>query len=151
MKGNMENENLRVVEINGVKVEIDLRTAKRVDNFRVGDPVKILVKSYSSYSSHLGMIVGFDEFKSLPTLIVAYIDADKWSDTPLKFHYINAKTEDVEICPHTANDIGVQRSDIINQFEKMILKKEEEIREIKMKRDYFNTMFGKYFETPKFL
>ena len=32
----MSEENKRVVEINGIKMEIDLRYAKRIDTFKVG-------------------------------------------------------------------------------------------------------------------
>ena len=41
----MSDEQKRIVEIGGVKIEVDLRTAKRVDSYRVGDPVKVLTKS----------------------------------------------------------------------------------------------------------
>lgn len=34
----------RIIEIDGVKIEVDLRTAKRIDTYRVGDNVKILNK-----------------------------------------------------------------------------------------------------------
>lgn len=41
-----------IIEINGVKLEIDLRHAKRIDNLRVGDTVKVLRKRYDdSYES----------------------------------------------------------------------------------------------------
>lgn len=40
-------EERRIVEINGVKIEVDMRTAKRVDSFRVGDNVKVLDKDYN--------------------------------------------------------------------------------------------------------
>ena len=35
-------EEKRIVEIDGVKIEVDLRTAKRIDTFAVGDNVKVL-------------------------------------------------------------------------------------------------------------
>ena len=40
-------EEKRIVEIDGVKIEVDLRTAKRIDTFRVGDNVKVLCKEYN--------------------------------------------------------------------------------------------------------
>ena len=40
-------EEKRIVEIDGVKIEVDLRTAKRVDSYKVGDNVKILEKEKS--------------------------------------------------------------------------------------------------------
>ena len=44
-----------IIEINGLKLEIDLRSAKRIDSFRVGDNVKILRKDYNSYKSCYGV------------------------------------------------------------------------------------------------
>ena len=44
----MEN-NKKIVEIDGIKLEIDMRTAKRIDQFKVGDKVKILVKKYDTF------------------------------------------------------------------------------------------------------
>ena len=43
----MSEDNKRIVEIDGVKIEVDLRKAKRVDSFQVGDNVKILEKKYN--------------------------------------------------------------------------------------------------------
>jgi len=57
----MENEK-RIIEINGIKMEVDLRTAKRIDTFKVGDPVKILDCTYSTPQIYAGVIVGFAEF-----------------------------------------------------------------------------------------
>lgn len=143
----MENEFKRIVEINGLKIEVDLRTAKRVDQFKVGDAVKILQKKYGdSYESYFGMIIGFDEFKSLPTIIVAYLEPSSW-EIPLKFVYITSASKDVEICAHDANDLGLQKADIVQQFRNQINKREMEIAEIKRKESYFINMFGKYFPT----
>ena len=33
----------QIIEINGVKLEVDLSTAKRIDEFRVGDTVKVFI------------------------------------------------------------------------------------------------------------
>lgn len=141
----MENTK-RIIEVNGIKLEVDLRHAKRIDEFKVGSAVKVLVKEYSSYKSHFGMIVGFDEFKALPTIIVAYIDPGAWSSDPLKLVYINEKTENVEICAQDQNDVCVEKGDILDQFDRQMLKKKEEIRDIEVKKKYFIDMFGRFFE-----
>ena len=66
-----------IIEINGVKMEIDLRQATVVENFKVGDKVKVLIKTYNdSFQSHVGTIVGFDAFKERPTIILAYLAND---------------------------------------------------------------------------
>jgi len=136
----------RIVEINGVKVEVDLRTAKRVDEFKVGDPVKVLVKKYSdSYESHVGVIVGFDEFKKLPTLTVAYVE-QSYSEVKLIFKGINAKSEDIEIAPLQPYDATFDLSKAIATFDNDIYKKEKELEEIKRKKAWFTENYGTYFK-----
>ena len=90
------------------------------------------------------MIVAFDEFKSLPTIVVAYLEPS-YSESPLKFEYLNSKSEDVEICGTDTNDIGVDKGDIIEGFTREITKKEVELKTLKDKLYYFEKMFGKYF------
>lgn len=70
-------ESKRIVEIKGIKMEVDYRegTAVKVDSFRVGSKVKLLTKGYSDYTVRPGVIVGFDEFKSLPTIKVLVVNA----------------------------------------------------------------------------
>jgi hypothetical protein len=132
----------RVIEINGVKVEIDLRTAKRVDEFRVGDKVKLLRKSYSGYESHYGVLIGFDGFKTLPTMIVAYLTYDD-----IKFEYINEATKDAEICHMNDDDfLNINATDIIMKLEGKIKKFHEEINQAQAKIDYLIGNMGKIFK-----
>lgn len=135
----------RIVEINGIKVEVDLRTAKRVDQYKVGDPVKVLVKSYGdSYSSHVGVIVGFDEFEKLPTLTVAYVE-QSYSEVKLIFKGINSKSEDVEIAPLQAYDATFDLSKAIETFDNEIFKKKKELEEIERKKAWFSENYSTYF------
>jgi hypothetical protein len=139
-------ETTKIIEVNGVKLEIDLRNAKVIDRFKVGDAVKILKKQYSdNFKSYLGMIVGFDNFEKHPTIIVAYLEVD-YAEAKIQFAYINSKTEDCELCSINEWDIPYSKQDIINRMDKDILKKQEEIRELESKKNYFLHMFGKYFE-----
>lgn len=138
-------ENKRIIEINGVKMEIDLRQAKVVDNFKVGDTVKVLTKTYSGYQSHVGMIVGFDEFQKLPTIVVAYLNIE-YSSTAINFVYINSETKDVEICNINDWDIPYSKQQIIDKMDSEIYKKESEVKELQAKKNVFLQMFGKYFE-----
>lgn len=141
----MSEEQKRMIEINGIKMEVDLRSVKKIEEYRVGDFVKVLIKEYSEYKVHAGMIVAFDEFKKLPTIVVAYLSDKSW-ESPLNFVYLNAQTKDIEICHHCNLDLGVSRDDIETRFDREIIKKERELSEIKQKKDYFVRMFGKYFE-----
>ena len=87
----------RVIEVNGVKLEVDMRYAKRIEELRIGSKVKALNKEYSSYSVYPGVIVGFEQFEKLPTIVVAYYKTD-YSGSDIKFVYYNAETKDTEIC-----------------------------------------------------
>lgn len=145
-------ENTRIIEINGIKMEVDLRTAKRIDTFRIGDNVRLLVPEYGNkFKVCPGVIVGFDEFTKLPTITIAYLEVG-YSSAEIKFAYINGtneKDEKYEIAP--ANDIEelhFKKSDVVSIMEKEIENKKEEIRDMERKRDYFNKYFSKYFE-PK--
>jgi len=135
----------RIIEVNGIKLEVDLRNAKRIDNFMVGDAVKVLIKEYSGYKSHLGTIVGFDEFESRPTIIVAYIE-DSYSSADIKFTYINSETKETEMCAVNEWDVPYSKADILSKMDRELHKKEEELRELQEKKRYFENAFGKYFE-----
>lgn len=76
----------KIIEIGGVKLELDMRTGKttQIDTFKVGDNVKVLIKEYDSYKSYAGVIVGFDNFKERPTIIVAYLKMG-YSEADIKF------------------------------------------------------------------
>ena len=135
-----------VIEINGVKLEVDLRHAKRVDNLKIGDRVKCLVKGYSGMSTHAGIVVGFEPFPSLPSIVVAYLDTGYASGT-LKFQTFNAETKDFEVVADLDNNaLEVDRVHIIAQFDRDAAKKQQELDEIEAKRAFFLAHFGRYFE-----
>lgn len=144
----MDKENTKIIEINGVKMEVDMRTVRIIDNFRVGDNVKLLLKNYESYESHPGVIIGFDQFEKLPTIIIAYIDT-RYSATRIKFSYFNEQSKDVEICKTNPLDLDIDKVSIINNFDNEILVKKEELRDLEMKRKYFLDNFKKHFVTEK--
>lgn len=129
-----------IIEINGVKLEVDLSTARKIEEYRVGDVVKVLVKEYQTYSSYPGTIVGFDAFKNLPTIIIAYLK-DSYNSSTVNFLYYNAETKDVEICPANPNDLAFSKETVIERMNRDIAKKKAEIEEIEQKRDFFITHF----------
>lgn len=139
-----------IIEINGVKLEVDLRSAKRIDNLKVGDRVKCLVKSYGgAMSTHAGVVVGFEPFPSLPSIVVAYLDTGYSSGT-LKFQTFNSETKDFEIVADLDNNaMEVDRSHILAQFDRETAKKRQEIEDIEAKRSYFLAHFGRYFEASQ--
>jgi len=144
----MENENIKVIEIKGVKVEVDLRTCKVIENYKVGDPVKILIKDYSSYKSYAGVIIGFDDFKMLPTMVIAYLD-NNYSTAEIKFAYLNSESKDIEICPLNSMDKFLDKSHAVGLLDQTIFKKEQEVAELKAKKEYFLKEFSCYFGEVK--
>ena len=142
----MENqEQKRIIEVNGVKMEIDLRNAKVVENYKVGDYVKVLIKEYNSYKSYIGNIIGFDNFEKKPTIVIAYLK-NEYSSSTIDFVYYNSTSVDVELTTLNEWDIPLEKSTILENFNKEILKKEQELKEMKKKADVFERLFGKYFE-----
>lgn len=142
----MDSE-MTIIEINGVKMEVDLRRARVVhDNLRIGSKVKILAKSgYGGPSVYPGVIVGFDAFATLPTITVAYV-VHSYASAELKFAAINAKSaETYEMVPSQDDDLPVERGFVMEAFARQIDTKRREIEDIEAKRDYFARMFGVYF------
>lgn len=137
-----------IIEVNGIKLEVDLRSAKRIDEFRVGDTVKVLVKTYSNYESRLGIIAGFDNFKMLPTIIIASIKPNSYSET-LQWHYINSESKDIEICQAIDVDLSYSKADVLEAFNRDIAKKELELKDLNMRKEYFLEKFGKFFLNEK--
>lgn len=141
----MTNEGMTVIEINGVKLEVDLRQARRIDNLKVGDRVKVLRKEpgYSTFEVHHGMLIGFDEFKELPTLIVAYMKTGY--DGGLKFLFYNAKSVDTEIIASRDSDmIGIEKDQVLRTMDRNISSKEVELQVLKDQKTYFLSNFQAY-------
>jgi len=137
----------QIVEINGIKMEVDLRYARRVENFRVGDTVKILVKEqYEEPAVYTGIIAGFDPFPSMPTIIVAYTKID-YASAELRFAYINEKSkEKYELACSTDDKLPISKADALQRFDREIEKKAQELSDLQAKRHFFNERFAQCFE-----
>lgn len=136
-----------IIEINGIKLEVDLRNAKRIDNLRIGDRIKCLVKGYGpTMNTYAGVVVGFEPFPSLPSIVVAYLDSDHGSGT-LKFKTFNAETKDFEVVADIDNNaLEVDKLNILSKFDRDADKKKQELQEIEDKRAFFISHFGRYFK-----
>lgn len=146
----MTDEHIRIVEINGVKVEVDLRQCKVIENYKIGDQVKILKKEYSGYKSFPGVIIGFEDFKKLPSILICYLE-DVYNGAEVKFLTFNSATEDIEICPLNELDKYFSKTEAIEKLDKKIAKLREEKKEMEQKKKYFESTFHKYFEEMKTL
>ena len=142
------SEETRIIEINGVKLEVDLRTAVRVDRLKVGDKVKLLIKGYGdSFTVCAGMVIGFEPFEALPTIVVAYVSGDYSPD--IKMLYYNAKSKDAELVPAIDEDLLLSKTEVLERIERQIAEKEGQITDLKQKQAYFLRHFDAYFEDVK--
>lgn len=141
---------MKIVEIHGIKLEIDERTARTIDQYVVGDKVKVLVKGYGeSYEVHPGVILGFSDFQSLPTIDIMYCNRDRWDSDVFKFVAFNAASKDIEIAPFNELECILDKQSIVQKMDSAIAAKERELIDFKIKREYFITRFARAFErTP---
>lgn len=140
----------RIIEINGIKMEVDLRDAKVIENYKVGDTIKVLTKKYSdSYESNLGVIIGFDNYEKMPTVVIAYLK-NEYSECSIEFIHFNSASKDVEITHLNDWDTPITKTKVLNKFDSEQDKKERELDDIKKKREVFEKLFGKYFEKKEF-
>lgn len=142
----MSEDTKRIIEIGGVKLEVDLRDAKVIENYKVGTKVKILIKEYDSYKPYPGIIVGFDEFEKLPTIKVAYLNTG-YSDASIKFAFINEESlkEKFELCPIGDYDFELTTEYVNEVWSRKIDKLKKELAEAEQERDVFHKMFGTIF------
>ena len=144
-----ENENtMQIIEVNGIKMEVDMRTARvaKLELYKVGTNVRILKKEYGDdFKTYAGVIIGFDQFKERPSILIAYLKPG-YSDCEIEFLSFNKDTKDIEICPANDTFVPFQKSTIVDQLDRKVLQKEEELQEAKAKREYFTKYFDKYFD-----
>lgn len=140
-------ETTKIIEINGIKMEVDLRQARVIENYKVGDNIRILKKEYSDkYKVYQGVIIGFDEFQKLPAVEIAYLEIS-YSDVKIHFIAFNEQTDEIEIAPAgNVNDLRFKKSDVISSMNAEIEKLKEQIKDIERKRLYFEENFSKYFK-----
>ncbi len=138
----------KVIEIGGIKMEVDMRRAIKVEYYKVGTKVRILKKS-SSYGEDLrtygGVIVGFDQFKKQPSILIAYLKST-YGDAEIEFLTFNSQTKDVEICVADDNFVPFQKATVLTMLSNKITEAEQNLLEARAKKEYFVKNFDKYFE-----
>ena len=137
------NESVNVIKIGNIAIEELNPVAVGVHVYRVGDPVKVLMKEYSeTWKTYPGTVVGFDQFKERPTIIIAYLYNSFNNQPEIRFQYINKDTKDVEICPAHKNDLPMHKMGVIQEMEAAIRRKEEEVEDMKRKLEFFKQNFA---------
>jgi len=137
----------KIIEINGVKFEVDARTAtlRQVQTIRIGARVKVLKKKYTDqFEVHHGVVVGFEPFEKTPTVIIAYIESQYASSPDIKFLYYTAKSEEQVIISDENDRESLQASNITAQIDKQIQQKRNEIQDLEDRKAYFLKNFQSY-------
>jgi len=133
-----------IVEINGIKLELDQRTATatRIDTLRIGSKVKVLKKEYSNHAVYPGVVVGFEAFKALPSIIIACLKTG-YGENPVTFLTINSETQDTEVLAAEDSDlIDLQHETILKTLDRNIEKTRIEVEKAQQYRDLFVKHFG---------
>jgi hypothetical protein len=145
-----ENSNKRIVEIEGVKLEVDLRTAKVVDHYRIGDPVRVLHpgRDYNNNSATInpGVIVGFCEFESNPAIEILELKDDYSGINFCLVTIVSGQKNNVQIAPYDKYEGLISQTDVVTRFDRKIQEKELELADLKLKKKYFIDDFSKAFK-----
>lgn len=140
----MSPETKRTIEIDGVKIEVDLRTAKRVEELRVGSRVKVLKKSYSEWKVYHGVVIGFEPFKNRPTIIVAYCEVT-YNEAKIEFLYYSGKDENIEMIAAMDDDkFDLDKDDICNLLDRQMDEHRNKIKSLEDRKAYFLAKFKTY-------
>lgn len=140
-------EEKTVIEIRGIKMEVDLRHARRIENIQVGTRIKVLRKKYGDTHEVLqGIVIGFEPFKELPTIIAAVATFD-YNEAKIEFIYYNAKSEGLELVVASDDDLAaLDKNDFTAKIDREITKKEGEIKELEARKSYFLEKFKCYWQ-----
>ena len=136
----------QIVEINGIKFEVDMSSAKIISEYKIGDKVNVLVKDYNEKKVHPGIIVGFDNFQSLPTITIAYLKLG-YNEASIQFVHFNNESKEVDVAPCRESDLIFGYGDVIKKIDNEINLKEKEVEDLIRKKNYFVNNFSKHFES----
>jgi hypothetical protein len=143
----MDSPERMIVEVNGMKLDVDMRTARRIDTLQIGSRVKVLTKSpyESSVKIRPGVVAAFEPFPSKPSIVVAVLDIS-YSEAKLEFLTYNADSKDVEVIASIDDDmLTINRADVHSRIEREIATKQREIEDLERRRDWFDVNFAAYF------
>ena len=135
----------QIVEINGVKMEVDLREAQTIDTYRVGDTVKVLVPKYGdTFEAKCGAIIGFDNFRKLPAIVVAYLDCT-YNEAKIEITSIHEGCKH-EITHASEGDVPFSKKQVLDLLDGDIAKHQDALSQARWRKTQFESWFGKYFE-----
>jgi len=147
------DENKRIVEIDGIKIEVDLRNAKVVETYHVGDPVMVLHKAeqYKEAVINAGVIVSFNEFNGTPAIQIMELTMNNYSDD-VGFKIVSIvsgettkKDGGISIAPYSRYEGLISKTSVVTKLNRKIAQKEMELEELDIQKEYFIKEFSKSF------
>lgn len=135
------------IEVNGMLMEFDEKLLLKQE-IRVGDNVQVLKKSYSSWECYVGVVTQLLPFKDKPAMEIVYIE-NSYSNCEIKKIIIvqGSESEDTpRVVKMDDKFLPFTKERCVDLLQKEITKKENELQEAKLKLEYFQTYFNKYFD-----
>lgn len=141
----MENST-RIIEISGVKMMIDERTATTIDHYKVGQKIKVLLKEYQNSAKVCqGIITDFfysERSDGTPLgAIQVLIVEDSYSGIDLKFKVYTNETNDMSIAPLNDYEAKIPMTGIVEKFDREIESLKEKIRVLEVKKSAYLDLF----------
>ena len=138
----------RIIEVNGINIEIDPATIKIVESYKVGDNVKVLIKKYDKFEMYHGVIIGFYSFENRPTIGISYLNTD-YGEDKIKTVYLHKDSKDIELCPTMETDLEIDKASVLESMDKKIESVKQELAKCEMERKFFLERFGSIFKLEK--
>lgn len=135
------------IEVNGMLMEFDEKLLLKQE-IRVGDNVQVLKKSYSSWDCYAGVVTQLLPFKDKPAMEIMYLEST-YSNCEIKKIIIvqGGESEDTpRVVKMDDKFLPFTKERCTDLLQKEITKKENELVEAKLKLEYFQTYFNRYFE-----
>lgn len=135
----------KTVEVNEAMVKIGLKKEEVVNNYKVGNYIKLLIKDVFDFENYPGRIVGIYYSNDEPIIVVAYLKQpfDRFN---IGYIEISLSSEDVKIAPLNDWDFPIEWLSRLKRFKIEILSKEQEVTEMKSNVKRFEQIFDEYFE-----
>ncbi len=138
------SEQNKIIEINGMKFEVDARTAtlRQLSTLKIGAKVKVLKDN----TVYCGVIIGFEPFEKDPVVVVCYMDGGYYSSPDLKFLYYKKDSKEQIIVSTEDDDGSIERDSIVGKLNSSIATKQREIIDLEDKKNYFLKNFKVYWD-----
>lgn len=135
------------IEVNGMLMEFDEKLLLKQE-VKVGDNVQVLKKEYSEYRCYAGVITQLLPFKDKPAMEVMYLENSYSGCEIKKLVIVGGEGESENATKIVKMDdkfLPFTKERVEDLLQKNITEAEHKLEEAKLKLQYFQTYFNKYF------